>query len=168
MKTIYLLIGAKGSGKSFIGSLIQDNFNIPFLYVEDWVKEVKNDRDITNELYRVEAFAIIESGVREFLEREDQVVFESVGLTQQFEVMCESLKSDFNIISIGIKTDLDLCLQRVKTRNRSNNMPAPEDKIKLVNSEFKKKNRPTDYVIDNNNKSADELIVELKNIFSKT
>ena len=45
MSTIYLLIGAKGSGKSFIGNLMEREFNIKFLRVEDWVKNVKTGKE---------------------------------------------------------------------------------------------------------------------------
>ncbi|EOZ98800.1 hypothetical protein A33Q_1454 [Indibacter alkaliphilus LW1] len=34
-KIIYLLIGQKGSGKSFIGTLMEKEFGIKFIRVED-------------------------------------------------------------------------------------------------------------------------------------
>ena len=168
IKKIFLLIGAKGSGKSYIGSLIQEIFGIPFLRVEDWVKPIKNERDITNELYRVEAFATIESGVREFLTENDNVVFESIGLTHQFERMLESLQNDFEVITIGIKANPELCLQRIKLRNQVIHVTVSEDKIRMVNSEFEKRNLPASYTIENNKKSSEELAVELKKIIDKS
>ncbi len=167
-KTIYLLIGAKGSGKSFIGELFQENFDIPFLRVEKWAKEVKNDREITNELYRIEAFAVIENGVRSSLKENDNVVFESIGITKQFDIMLKSLKEDFRVVKVGIKANLDLCLHRVKARDQSIHINISAEEINIINSTFAKKNMQTDYTIDNNNKSANELITTIKKIINNT
>lgn len=35
VKRIYILIGPKGSGKTYIGTPLQDQLHIPFLRVED-------------------------------------------------------------------------------------------------------------------------------------
>lgn len=164
MKKIFLLIGPKGSGKSFIGTLIQENFDIPFICVEDWAKKVKNDRDITNELYRVEAFATIENGIREFLEEHDTVVFESIGLTHQFDTMYESLQEDFHVVTIGLNVENELCLKRFKSRDKSIHINVSDEKINMINNEFVKKNMQTNYTIDNNDKTEEQLIEELKEI----
>ena len=42
-KEILLLIGQKGSGKSFIGTIIEKNFGIKFVRVEDWAKQIMKD-----------------------------------------------------------------------------------------------------------------------------
>lgn len=167
MKTIFLLIGAKGSGKSFIGTLIQENFDIPFLRVEDWAKQVKRERAVTDESYLNEVFNAIENGVRDSLEKNDNVVFESTGLTDQFDKMFESLNKDFSIIKIGVIAEPDLCLQRAKIRDQSIHINVSDDQINMINSAFAKKNTATDYQIENNNKSADELIAEIKKIIDR-
>lgn len=40
-KNIILLIGQKGSGKSFIGNIFEKEFGIKFIRVEDWAKHIK-------------------------------------------------------------------------------------------------------------------------------
>jgi shikimate kinase len=167
MKTIYILIGAKGSGKSFVGKLAEKEFGIPFLSVENLVKDIKKDREVTNELYRIEAFAVIENNVREFLSENSSVIFESVGVTHQFDTMLESLKEDFNVITIGIKTDPNLCLERFRTRDSSNHVNLSVEEVKMINSAFYNKNMRMDFIIDNNNKSADEIIAVLDNIINR-
>ena len=84
-KLIYLLIGPKGSGKSFIGTLMDHTFGIHFIRVEDWAKAVKKDRQVDNPFYLAEVFQAIEHGVREVLKQYDQVVFESTGLSAYFD-----------------------------------------------------------------------------------
>ena len=59
MKTIYLLIGPKGSGKTYIGSLFNE-MGVEFVRVEDWAKELKGSRDVTDKSYIDEIFRLIE------------------------------------------------------------------------------------------------------------
>lgn len=42
-KTIYLLLGLKGSGKSYIGALIEEEYGVRFIRVEDWVLKIKRE-----------------------------------------------------------------------------------------------------------------------------
>lgn len=72
-KFICLLIGPKGSGKSFIGTLMEEEFGIKFIRVESWVKQVKRDRHIDNQSYLNDAFLAIESGVRKTLKTNDKI-----------------------------------------------------------------------------------------------
>ena len=64
-KLIILLIGQKGSGKSFIGSLLESEFGIKFIRVEDRVKEVKRNRNIDDDTYLYDAFKTIENDVKQ-------------------------------------------------------------------------------------------------------
>jgi shikimate kinase len=48
-KIVYLLIGPKGSGKSFIGTLMDERLGIRFIRVENISKKVKKDRQIDDQ-----------------------------------------------------------------------------------------------------------------------
>jgi shikimate kinase len=164
MKTIYLLIGQKGSGKSHIGTLLDHNFNIRFLRVENWVKAIKQERKINDESYLKEVFQTIEKGVRNELRIQNSITFESTGLTKYFDQMLESLNNDFNVITVKIKAAPELCLQRVKSRNQSIHINISDKEVKSINEAVFKKRLIADFNIDNNNKSDVELIIELKKI----
>ena len=60
---IILLIGQKGSGKSFVGSLLETEFKIKFIRVENWAKEIKQNRSIDDKTYLDEVFKAIETGI---------------------------------------------------------------------------------------------------------
>lgn len=77
-KHIYLLIGPKGSGKSYIGTLFEKYFDIKFFRVENWVLEIKKDWDVMDEEYTKIVFQTIESKIRQALNKTDHLVFESV------------------------------------------------------------------------------------------
>lgn len=164
MKTIYLLIGQKGSGKSFIGTLLDRRFNICFLRVENWVKAIKQEREIDDESYLREVFQTIEKGVRHELRNKDAITFESTGLTKYFDQMFESLCNDFNVITIKIVTSSEICLQRVKSRDQSIHINISDKEVKSINKQVVDKNFIADFNIDNNNKSEENLSIELKKI----
>ena len=90
-KTIFLLIGQKGSGKSFIGTLFDKEFGITFIRVEDWAKKIIKNRDVDDKAYLKQVFGSIEKGIRSSLAHKDQLVFESTGLTEYFDEMLERL-----------------------------------------------------------------------------
>lgn len=49
MKTVYLLIGPKGSGKSYIGNLIENELGIKFLNVEEFFIDLLENPDKLDE-----------------------------------------------------------------------------------------------------------------------
>ncbi|MBT31966.1 MAG: hypothetical protein CMO01_20090 [Thalassobius sp.] len=149
-KTIYLLLGQKGSGKTFIGYLFEKHFQIKFIRVEDWAKQIKKDRQIDNESYLAEVFSAIEKGIRTTLTECDQLVFESTGLTIYFDQMLSNLKRDYKVVTIQILADPNLCLNRVKTRNQSIHINVSDDQVNAINTQVLQKQFETDFIIDNN------------------
>lgn len=164
-KIIYLLIGQKGSGKSFIGTLLEKEFGIKFIRVEDWAKKIKKDRNVDNEAYLKQVFEEIESGIRDSLTDKDKIVFESTGLTEYFDIMLESLRRDFQVTTIGIYVDSTTCLERVKSRDQNIHINFSGDQVLMINNQVRERNFETDFLIINENKSEKELINEIaKNI----
>jgi predicted kinase len=155
--TIYLLLGQKGSGKSYIGTLFDREFNVKFLRVEDWAKEIKKDRHFENDEYLSEVFRVIENGVRKSLESHTEIVFESTGLTNQFDKMLSNLKRDYRVITIGIQAGHELCLSRVKRRDQAIHIDVSEAQVQHINQQVLARAIGTDFVIVNNDSNYDEL-----------
>ncbi|TXN35214.1 hypothetical protein FVB32_11535 [Flagellimonas hymeniacidonis] len=164
---IYLLIGQKGSGKTFIGELFEKHFNIKFVRVEDWAKPIKKDRKVDDENYLKEVFAAVENGIRGSLQKRESLVFESTGLTKYFDAMLLNLQSDFKVVTIGVKATSELCLDRVKSRDQSIHINVSDEQVNKINDAVIKRNRQTDFVINNNNKSEPSLVDEIANIINK-
>ncbi len=161
---IYLLIGPKGSGKSYIGQLMEKYFGIRFLRVEDWARQIKRDRSVDNKTYLKEVFAAIEAGVRKELELRCPVVFESTGLTGYFDAMLENLKRDYAVRTIAIMTDLSICLQRVRSRDQSIHINVSDAQVSEINARVFEKQIKTDFIIDNTDKQEEDLCYELEAI----
>ncbi|QGY42237.1 hypothetical protein GM418_00770 [Maribellus comscasis] len=165
-KTIFLLIGQKGSGKSFIGNLFDKHFYIPFIRVEDWAKNRIRKRKPDDDAYIQEVFLAIENGIRKEMQKKQKLVFESLGLSAAFETMLNKLKSDFEVITIKIKADPQICLARVKTRDQSIHVNISDKQVEKINKQFLATNSDTDFVIENNSKSSFEIINEIETILN--
>lgn len=167
-KKIFLLIGQKGSGKSFIGTLFNNEFGIKFIRVEDWAKKIKKDRDVDNEVYLKQVYGEIEKGIRESLTDTDKIVFESTGLTEYFDKMIESLRKDFQVVTIGVYADSRICLKRVKSRDQAIHINISDDQVVMINEKVRKRNLGTDFSIINEEKSENELINEISKLLGQT
>jgi predicted kinase len=167
-KIIYLLIGQKGSGKSFIGTLMEKEFGIKFIRVEDWAKKIKKDRNVDNEAYLKQVFEEIESGIRDSLSDKDKIVFESTGLTEHFDLMLESLRRDFQVTTIGVYADSTTCLKRVKSRDQEIHINISDDQVLMINEKVRERNFETDFSIINEDKSEKELINEIEKNVEQT
>jgi len=167
-KQIYLLIGPKGSGKSFVGALFHTYFNIPFVLVENWVLEVRKGRELDDPEYISDVFQTIEERVRLELSEVEQLVFESTGLTDPFNKMLRNLKSDFNVTTIKINADAETCLERIGTRDPSMHINVSTEYIEEINKAVFQKDITPDYSIENIGKSSDKLKEEIRVILYHT
>ncbi|MBN4002223.1 hypothetical protein [Nostoc sp. LPT] len=79
MKTLFILIGPKGAGKTHIGTLVNAQMAIKFLPVEPiWIDYLKNgakDRD---------GWDIVEEEIDRVFESNDRVMIESLGAGEGF------------------------------------------------------------------------------------
>ena len=117
MKTIFILIGPKGSGKSYIGKLIEKNLSIRFLRVEPLFMKIKGNRDNIDESYIKEGFKLLESEIHHCLIKEDNVIIEQTGAADYFNQFLENLESKFIVKLIKIYSPLDMCNKRIKKRD---------------------------------------------------
>ena len=122
MKTLYILIGLKGSGKTFIGKLIENNFGILFLRVENIFKNIKYGRHYSDESYINEGFTLLEKEIRNRFKETDMLTIESTGLTDEFKQMLESLRKDFSVKLIKIEAEPALCFKRVTNRDNKDHI----------------------------------------------
>ena len=166
-KNIFILIGPKGSGKSFIGDLFDKYFQVHFVKVENWAREIKKDRDPEDANYIGKYFEIIEKGIRDHMNHYDQIVFESTGITPYFDTMYNRLKSIYHIILIKIEADPQLCLKRVRTRDQSIHIDVSDDLVKKINQEMAPKNILCEYFIENSNATEEELRFKIEEIIKK-
>ena len=155
-KTLYFLIGPKGSGKTFIGTHVQSNTDIYFLRVEPiWLALQENENGWRK---------VIES-INECFAKYEKVMIENLGAGDDFQKFLSILQNKYQTKIIKVKTDLSLCYKRVKERSNSNHIPVSDNKVKEYNEIASKVTLSWDLVVDNNgNQHIDNIIEKIKNL----
>lgn len=162
---IYILIGQKGSGKTYIGNIVRELYGVTFIRVEDIALKIKQNRTVDDDSYHKDVFNQVESHIRSVIKNNHIIIFESLGLTPHFDNMLENLKRDFRVICINVKAPPGLCVERIKNRDKSIHIDVSDEEILKINSLILEKNMLCDYEIDNNESRA-ELIPQLNKLFA--
>lgn len=76
-KTVFILIGPKGSGKSHVGTILEKYFCIPFLNVDQLgLENIPKSKLLGEDLIK-EGFHFEEAKIAEILQTKDSVAFEA-------------------------------------------------------------------------------------------
>ncbi len=150
MKTLYLLIGPKGAGKTHIGQTIERTLQVPFLRVEPiWLSL----RPGENGWKRVEA------EIDRLFVKSDQLMIESLGAGEGFQSMRSSLSRKYRLKYVKVAADLNECLKRVKTRCNKDHIPVSESRVEQYNEIASRVELPWDAVIQNGGPASVEEII---------
>jgi shikimate kinase len=162
MKQLIILVGLKGSGKTYIGSLMQERLGIRFIRIENIWLSIKQER-LTNE-YCSKGFRLAEREIDNQFKDSDIITIESTGITKYFEPFLERLNQKYNIKLIKIDASPDICLQRVKSRNSNTHIPVSDDILEQINQEALKVNLEFDMVINNEISSENEILMQIQEL----
>lgn len=140
MKTLFLLLGPKGAGKTHIGSLVHAHTDIHFLRVEAiWLALAPGEDGWQKVLAAIDAL---------FATR-DRVMIESLGVGDGFRGFAAALAQRYTIRRIRVMADPATCLQRVRTRNAAEHLAVADDKVVEYNRLAAAAVHDWDAVIDN-------------------
>jgi len=148
-KTLYILIGPKGSGKTYIGNRIEALTGIKFLSVEPlWLNLAEGE----------DGWGKVEETVAGLFLQHDKVIIESLGAGEGFNRMYASLKNKYTVKLIKVETDAEECFQRAMKRDGKNHIPLSEEKVREYNRIAARVQHTWDAVFDNNGPATDEEI----------
>ena len=167
MKTVYVLIGLKGSGKTYTGKLLSERLAIPFLRVEDIFLKLKTTNPPDDLNYITRGYENVENEIRSLLTGFEELTIESTGIALQFREMIAHLKKDYDVKLIKIDTDPELCYERVKWRNQSGHILVSDEMLTEINKLSENVCYDYDLILKNNSASDDELIFKFINAFGE-
>ena len=104
-KTLFMLIGPKGSGKTHIGTLVSQHTDIVFLRVERIWLSLNAGED---------GWKKVETLIDAMFQKQDKVMIESLGIGEGFVEFHASLAEKYPIKMIRVYADLATCFTRVK------------------------------------------------------
>jgi len=149
-KTLFMLIGPKGSGKTHIGTLVNQSTEIVFLRVEPIWLSLKPDED---------GWKKVEVAIDTLFQKHDKVMIESLGIGEGFSQFHASLAKKYSIKLIRVVADLETCFSRVKTRNNAEHIPVSDDRVAEFNQLASAVAFDWDLEINNNDLTPDKDIV---------
>ncbi|MEZ4300109.1 MAG: hypothetical protein R3B70_34495 [Polyangiaceae bacterium] len=154
MRTVYVLVGPKGAGKSHIGTQVEGQTDIHFLRTEPlWVGLKKGE----------DGWKKVERAIDTLLIDHEKVMIESLGAGDGFANLHQSLARKYVVKLVQVKTDLDECLRRVKARDPKDHIPVSDEKVAEYNEAAAKVQHAFYAVIDNNGPATlEEMLAPFK------
>jgi predicted ABC-type ATPase len=150
-KVLYILIGPKGAGKTYIGSQVERNTTIHFLRVEPIWLQLAPDES---------GWVAVEQAIDRAFKQYDEVIIESLGAGAGFEQLHASLKEKYAVKLVKISTNLEECLRRVRNRDNSDHIPVSDEKVQEYNKIAASIDRAWDAIVDNNGPATDKAILQ--------
>lgn len=150
MKTVHILIGPKGAGKTHIGTVLQREVGFRFLRVEPIWLSLAPEED---------GWEKVEQIIDDQLKEVDDIIFESLGAGDGFCGLRNNLAKKYNLRFIKVETDLNECLRRVRTRDTAEHIPVSDDQVERYNAIAVTVNHPWSTAIDNNGPASISDIV---------
>jgi shikimate kinase len=161
-KTAYILVGPKGSGKTYIGMLMQRRLNIGFLRVENIWLGLKDE--MHSKGYVQKGFSLVEKTIDEMLAVAAKITIESTGAHEYFNVFLDSLRKKYNVRLIKVTAPLALCFERIKSRDQSVHIPVSDERAEEINRKAAGVDLAFDLEIENVEKPDEKIIESISGI----
>jgi shikimate kinase len=158
-KIIYFLIGPKGSGKTYIGKLLEKNFGIKFPNFEALLLNYIDEFGIPEGGFKRDSFDFEEAIVHDVLEKENYIIFEATGSSVYFPSVLDNLGSSYTLKLVRLLCPLKICFERVKTRNPEGHHLVTDEKIIEINNIASNVVLDWNLEIDNSAPASEQYIV---------
>lgn len=146
-----MLIGPKGAGKTYIGTLVEKETDISFLRVEKIWLAINPKED---------GWQKVEQAIDQAFKHCNKLMIENLGAGEGFHRLHDSLNKKYSVKLVRVFSDLDICLDRVKNRNNKDHIPVSDSKVKEYNEIASRVNFDWSLEIDNNEPASDTEILE--------
>ena len=155
-KVLFMLIGPKGSGKTYIGMLVDRHTDIAFLRVELVWLAVQPGED---------GWKKVEAAIDTMFQVHSKVMVESLGAGDGFRGLYSSLAEKYPIKMIRVYADQATCLTRVKNRNSADHIAVSDDQVIEYNKIAARVAFPWDLEINNNDPATDtDILAAIRSI----
>jgi FkbM family methyltransferase len=163
-KEVFILVGTIASGKSYIGRLIENYFDIPFFEYEDiFIEQQKAHPD--NFLGRAEPLA--EKAIFNFLEKKRRICFENTMNRPYALDILRKLQQISDVRIIYVDAPVDLARRRLEQRPKSTHVKWTKEELDKIYVDSKRIDLGYDIVLDNANLSDEELRRSLQGLMSE-
>jgi shikimate kinase len=149
-KVLYMLIGPKGAGKTYIGTLVNQHTDITFIRVEPIWLSLQPGED---------GWKKVEERIDAAFQMHQKVMIESLGAGEGFHGFYSAFKGKYTIKMIRVYADLATCFTRVKQRDRTDHIAVSDAKVEEYNQIAAAVIYDWDLEINNNGPAPDAAIL---------
>lgn len=162
-KVVYLMIGAKGSGKTYIGNLLENKLGIHFIRVEQRLIEHIQSTNLENDHLPNDGYDLELNWIEEILQKSDEVISEATGSSRYLPEFIDRLKANYELRLVRISCPLDICFNRTRERAQDHQFRVTDEAISSINAATDKVRLDWSLVIDNADPALDTSIIEAFN-----
>jgi shikimate kinase len=159
-RSVLVLVGPKGSGKTYVGTLLGKELGLHFLRVEPIFLENMRRSHLTGTALDEEGYSRVLAAVDSVLSRESLVIIESTGASDAFPAFLQALRSRYEVTLVSIRAPLERCLERVRSRDQAMHIPVSDDRVAEINARAAAVRLEWDLEIDNGGPASAEVILE--------
>ena len=128
-----LLVGPKGSGKSYIGRTLERSLGVLFFHVEPlWIEYYADCRATGRQPSIAEAISKVHPRIADALRTHENVCAETTGASPEILNDLLSLAPPSETLVVRVSAPLELCLERIATRDQTNQVPMDVESIREV------------------------------------
>jgi len=162
-KIVYLMIGAKGSGKTYIGNLLESKLGIHFIRVEQRLIEHIRSENLESDHLLNDGYDLEFNWIEDILQNNDEVISEATGSSKHLPEFINHLKTHYELRLVRISCPLDICFNRTKERVQDHQFQVTDESIRSINAATDKVRLDWSLTIDNADPALDTTIIKAFN-----
>lgn len=143
---LLLLVGPKGSGKSFIGELLERELGLPYVRPEAVVLRL---RAAGRTPTVAESLAAIVAAAEELARGASALTLDTTGAFDELGAYLEALARVGRLRLIQVLASPEVCLARIRARDQSAHIPVEEEQIARINARSLALQLPYELSLDN-------------------
>ncbi|MFA5532788.1 MAG: FkbM family methyltransferase [Candidatus Shapirobacteria bacterium] len=158
-KEVFLLVGPIAAGKSYIGQMIEEEFDIPFFRYENiFIEEQKRDPDG----YLKRAEPVARKAIFDFLEKHGKMCFENTMNREYAHEIMKSLQEIADVRLIYVHASSDVAKSRLAKRDQSTHVSWTSQELEKIYNDSEHMDLDYDLMIDNSSANRENLKTKLK------
>ena len=163
-----LLVGPKGSGKSHIGRLLERHLSVLFFHVEPlWMAYYKECQASGRPPVISEGIAQVHPLISDVLRTHEHVCVETTGASAEILADLLSLKHPSETLVARISAPLDLCLERIASRDQTKQIPMDAESVGKVYALSESLQLNADVTLENVDLSEAAIVSVFKKVLTK-
>ena len=164
MKDAFVLVGMIAAGKSYIGRLIENCFDIPFFEYEDIFVEAQKYHP--DDFLKI-AEPLAEKAIFEFLNKKGRICFENTMNRPYALAILRKLQQISDVRIIYIDTPIELTRRRLQQRPRNTHVRWTKKELDKIYADIKGIDLSYDVFIKNSDSSDEEIKRNLQELMSE-